>query len=71
MFPVVKARTNKVVCYIVAAGHLVVFTHRDVPLDTVGVQVPAGTITPGEVRRVVDRIAMRAGLDRLAPCTRT
>ncbi|MFK5583221.1 NUDIX hydrolase [Serinicoccus sp. LYQ131] len=43
-----KAQTNKVICYIVSAGHLLVFTHRDLPLDEVGVQVPAGTIRPGE-----------------------
>lgn len=43
-----KARTDKVVCYIVSAGHLLVLTHRDLPLDEVGVQVPAGTVKPGE-----------------------
>lgn len=43
-----KARTDKVVCYIVSAGHLLVFTHLDLPLEKVGVQVPAGTIRPGE-----------------------
>lgn len=43
-----KARTDKVVCYIVSAGHLLVLTHRDLPLDEVGVQVPAGTVRPDE-----------------------
>lgn len=43
-----KARTNKVVCYIVNSGHLLTFTHIGLPLDEVGVQVPAGTIRAGE-----------------------
>lgn len=43
-----KVQTDKVVCYIVSAGCLLVFTHRDLPLDEVGVQVPAGSIRPGE-----------------------
>lgn len=43
-----KRRREKVVCYIVREGHLVTFTHLDVPLSEGGVQVPAGTIEPGE-----------------------
>ncbi|MBC9957820.1 NUDIX domain-containing protein [Yimella sp. cx-51] len=43
-----KARTDKVVCYIVVNGQLLVFTHFDRPLAEVGVQVPAGTIKVGE-----------------------
>ena len=43
-----KARTNKAVCYIVSEGHLLVIAHRDIPLNEVGVQVPAGTVKPGE-----------------------
>ncbi|WP_210250507.1 NUDIX domain-containing protein [Arthrobacter yangruifuii] len=39
---------RKVVCYAVQQGHLLVFTHKDVPLEITGVQVPAGTIRPGE-----------------------
>ncbi|MCQ1954751.1 NUDIX domain-containing protein [Arthrobacter sp. zg-Y238] len=38
----------KVVCYAVQQGHLLVFTHKEVPLAVTGVQVPAGTIRPGE-----------------------
>ncbi len=41
----------KVVCYIVNDGRLVVFTHRDVPLAEAGIQVPAGTVRPGESTR--------------------
>lgn len=39
---------QKVVCYVVHEGHLLVFTHDDVPLTVTGVQVPAGSIRPGE-----------------------
>ncbi|WP_309129630.1 NUDIX domain-containing protein [Microbacterium sp.] len=39
---------DKVVCYVVAHDHLLVFTHDDEPLTVTGVQVPAGTIHPGE-----------------------
>ncbi|WP_130865232.1 NUDIX domain-containing protein [Acidipropionibacterium timonense] len=43
-----KKRTNKVVCYIVRDEHVITFTHDGVPLEEVGVQVPAGTIKPSE-----------------------
>lgn len=39
---------RKVVGYVVRSGRLLVFTHDDVPLEITGVQVPAGTIEPGE-----------------------
>ncbi|MFB7250378.1 NUDIX domain-containing protein [Microbacterium sp. NPDC056234] len=39
---------EKAVCYVIADQHLLVFTHDDVPLDITGVQVPAGSIRPGE-----------------------
>jgi 8-oxo-dGTP pyrophosphatase MutT (NUDIX family) len=39
---------QKVVCYIVRAGRLLVFMHLDQPWDVTGLQVPAGTIEPGE-----------------------
>lgn len=39
----------KVVCDVVHDGHLLVFTHDDVPMTVTGVQVPAGTINPGEL----------------------
>ncbi|MGO0576515.1 methyltransferase domain-containing protein [Ornithinimicrobium panacihumi] len=41
-------RSEKVVCYIVRDDHLLVFTHRDYPMEQTGVQVPAGTLDPGE-----------------------
>lgn len=39
---------DKVVCYVIHDEHLLVFTHDTVPLTTAGVQVPAGSIEPGE-----------------------
>ncbi|MFN3707251.1 GNAT family N-acetyltransferase [Microcella sp.] len=38
----------KVVAYVVHHDKLLVFTHDDVPVEVAGVQVPAGTIEPGE-----------------------
>ena len=40
--------TDKVVCYVVRAGRLLVFRHLDFSWEEVGVQVPAGTIHAGE-----------------------
>ncbi len=48
---VAKHHTEKVVCYVTHQGRLLVFTHMDVPLTVAGVQVPAGTIEPGETPR--------------------
>lgn len=39
---------QKVVCYIVHDGRLLVFRHLDEPWDESGLQVPAGTIEAGE-----------------------
>src|SRR5699024_11908321 len=39
---------EKVAGYVVAHGRLLVLTHDDVPLHMTGVQVPAGSIGPGE-----------------------
>lgn len=41
-------RSEKVVCYVVREGHLLVFVHRGYPLEQAGVQVPAGTLEAGE-----------------------
>lgn len=43
--PIVK---EKAVCYVVQDDHLLVFTHLQHPLHITGIQVPAGTIKPGE-----------------------
>lgn len=43
--PIVK---EKAVCYVVQDDHLLVFTHLQQPMHITGVQVPAGTIKPGE-----------------------
>lgn len=61
-----KSTSEKVVCYVVQGEHLLVFTHLDVPLDVTGVQVPAGTVRPGEdpaaaaVREVLEETGLRA-----------
>jgi len=44
----VPKRTTKAVCYVVQDGHLLVFTHLRQPMHITGVQVPAGTVRPGE-----------------------
>lgn len=60
----------KVIGYVVRNGHLLVFSHDDVPLEVVGVQVPAGTIEPGErpedavVREVLEETGVRAHVVR-------
>lgn len=65
-----KKRTQKVVCYVVHRGHLLVFTHRDVPVLVAGVQVPAGSIEPGEtpadaaVRETLEETGLRASVER-------
>ena len=43
-----KVVTPKVLCYIVHKECLLVFRHRDHSFEQVGIQVPAGTIRPGE-----------------------
>ncbi|WP_144712696.1 NUDIX domain-containing protein [Curtobacterium pusillum] len=39
---------DKVVCYVIHDGHILVFTHDTVALTRTGVRVPAGTIECGE-----------------------
>ncbi|WP_433217038.1 NUDIX hydrolase [Microtetraspora malaysiensis] len=43
-----KFTAEKVLCYIVRDGRLLVFRHTDYSYEEVGVQVPAGTVRPGE-----------------------
>lgn len=43
---------RKVVGYVVRNCRLLVFSHDDIPLEVVGVQVPAGTIEDGELPEV-------------------
>ncbi|PCN48117.1 hypothetical protein Csp2054_08125 [Curtobacterium sp. 'Ferrero'] len=43
-----SSEVEKVVCYVIHDGHILVFTHDSVPLVKTGVQVPAGTIEDGE-----------------------
>ena len=61
---------GKVVAYVVHDERLLVFTHDDVPIEIAGVQVPAGTIEPGEspevavVREVLEESGMHARVVR-------
>ena len=41
-------RVSKAFGYVTRREHLLVFRHRDFPLGEVGVQVPGGTVQPGE-----------------------
>jgi 8-oxo-dGTP pyrophosphatase MutT (NUDIX family) len=43
-----KAIKDKVLCYVVRNGRLLVFRHTDYSYEEVGIQVPAGSIRPGE-----------------------
>ncbi|BCJ76086.1 hypothetical protein CS0771_56300 [Catellatospora sp. IY07-71] len=43
-----KPVREKVVCYIVRDGRLLVFRHVDYSWEEVGIQVPAGSVKPGE-----------------------
>jgi 8-oxo-dGTP pyrophosphatase MutT (NUDIX family) len=43
-----KAVVDKVLCYIVREGRLLVFRHTDHGSEEVGIQVPAGGVRPGE-----------------------
>jgi 8-oxo-dGTP pyrophosphatase MutT (NUDIX family) len=56
-----KTGTEKVVC----GDQLLVFTHNDEPLEETGVQVPAGTVRPGEdpAAAAVREVREETGLD--------
>ena len=43
-----KVTKDKVLCYIVRDGKLLVFRHTDFSYEEVGIQVPAGSIRDGE-----------------------
>jgi 8-oxo-dGTP pyrophosphatase MutT (NUDIX family) len=43
-----KVVKDKVLCYIVRDGRLLVFRHTDYSYEEVGIQVPAGSVRPGE-----------------------
>ncbi|WP_433494908.1 NUDIX hydrolase [Micromonospora sp. CA-248089] len=43
-----KVITNKVLCYVVREGRLLVFRHVDFSFEEVGIQVPGGSVRPGE-----------------------
>ncbi|MEU7570058.1 NUDIX domain-containing protein [Micromonospora sp. NPDC049240] len=43
-----KVITNKALCYVVREGRLLVFRHTDFSYEEVGIQVPGGSVRPGE-----------------------
>ena len=43
-----KVSRDKVVCYIVCDGKLLVFRHTEYSCEEVGIQVPAGSVRAGE-----------------------
>ncbi|MER5372713.1 NUDIX domain-containing protein [Streptomyces sp. NPDC002553] len=43
-----KVTKEKVLVYVVRDGRLLVFRHTDYSYEEVGIQVPAGSIRPGE-----------------------
>ena len=61
---------QKAVAYVVHRGRLLVFTHDDVPIEVTGVQVPAGTVEPGEapaeaaVREVFEETGLKTRVVR-------
>lgn len=65
-----RSLVQKVVAYVVHDRRLLVFTHDDVPIEIVGVQVPAGSIEHGEapgdaaVREVLEETGLRARVVR-------
>ena len=58
---------QKVVCYVVRDRRLLVFRHLDEPRDESGLQVPAGSIRPGEppAAAALREAAEETGLDGL------
>jgi 8-oxo-dGTP pyrophosphatase MutT (NUDIX family) len=44
----VHSKVENVACYVLHDEHLLVFTHDAYPMEVTGVQVPAGSIEPGE-----------------------
>ncbi|WP_104052652.1 MULTISPECIES: NUDIX domain-containing protein [unclassified Arthrobacter] len=65
-----RRSVRKAVGYVVHRERLLVFTHHHVPIEAAGVQVPAGTIEPGEapeeavVREVLEETGMRTRVVR-------
>ena len=48
MRPSGRTVRDKALCYVVREAHLLVLRHVDHPPEEVGLQVPAGTVRPGE-----------------------
>ncbi|MEF9982636.1 MAG: NUDIX domain-containing protein [Glutamicibacter sp.] len=56
---------EQAVCYVVQDDHLLVFTHLQHPMRVTGVQVPAGTLQPGETpgRAAVRELFEETGIE--------
>ncbi len=61
-------RVRKAFAYVTRAEELLVFRHRDFPMDETGLQVPAGTVRAGESpeRAAVREVIEETGLTDLA-----
>ena len=65
-----RRTVRKAICYVVREDHLLVLTHNSVPMEVTGVQVPAGTVRPGEdpadaaVRELHEETGLRGAVVR-------
>lgn len=55
-----RVTKDKVLCYVVRDGMLLVFRHTDYSYEEVGIQVPAGSVRAGETP---DAAALREARD--------
>lgn len=65
--PPYPQRVLKVIAYVTRGPELLVFRHRDTPIEHTGIQVPAGTVRPGEPLEdaVLREAVEESGLDGL------
>ncbi|GAA4704318.1 NUDIX domain-containing protein [Streptomyces youssoufiensis] len=65
-----KVTKDKVLCYAVRDGKLLVFRHTDYSYEEVGIQVPAGSIRPGETPEAaaLREAGEETGLSARRPC---
>ena len=55
-----KVVKDKVLCYVVRDGRLLVFRHTDYSSEEVGIQVPAGVCTVSGVSADVTKVLLRS-----------
>ncbi len=63
-----KVVCDKVLCYVVRDGRLLVLRHADYSYERVGIQVPGGSIRPGETpeEAALREVREETGLQRFA-----